>query len=40
MRFLPQYISDFLKRFFITSNLLAAEDQICVKVLVANEKSD
>jgi len=24
--------------FFITSNLLTAEDQICGKVLVANEK--
>jgi len=25
--------------FFITSNLLTAEDQICGKVLVANEKN-
>jgi len=26
--------------FFITSNLLTAEDQICGKVLVANEKNE
>jgi len=26
--------------FFITSDLLTAEDQICGKVLVANEKNE
>jgi len=26
--------------FFITSNLLTAEDRICGKVLVANEKNE
>jgi len=26
--------------FFVTSNLLTAKDQICGKVLVANEKNE
>jgi len=29
-----------LQRVFITSNLLTVEDQICGKVLVANEKNE